>query len=206
MIAHVPSGDFSMNTGLLIAVILIMIVYVIARSRKPQSAPQKENIAVEPKPSPETVYQGLRNMVLCGTRERFRLAPTSSPTEPWGVVMDWGVPSGTATVMVLSDGSASIYLSGGGGYLGGQNQESVRSAALRAIEAAREYHAQMQKTTDYALPVRGEVIFYLMTDSGVVTASEKESELHNSEHPLAKLGNAMQNVVTQYRILEEYKK
>ncbi len=205
MIARVPSGDFSMNTGLLIAVILVLIVYIIARSRR-SSASHETRPSIEPKPSPETVYQGLRNMVLCGTRQRFGLKPTASPGEPWGVVMDWGVPNGTATVMALSDGSASIYLSGGGGYLGGQNQESVKDAALHAVELAREYPSQMQRTMDYILPVTGEVIFYLLTDSGVLTASEKEVELRNPAHPLAKLGNAMQNVVTQYRILEEYKK
>jgi hypothetical protein len=194
-----------MNSGLLIAVILVLIVYVIARSRRSPTS-RETRPAIEPKPSPETVYQGLRNMVLCGTRDRFGLAPTSSPIEPWGVVMDWGVSSGTATVMALSDGSASIYLSGGGGYLGGQNQESVRNAALHAIEVAREYPSQMQKTTDYILPATGEIIFHLLTDSGVLTASEKENELRNPGHPLSKLGNAMQNVVTQYRILEEYKK
>lgn len=194
-----------MNTGLLIAVILILIVYVIARSRR-SPASREMQPRIEPKPSSEIVYQGLRNMVLCGTRERFGLASTSNPSEPWGVVMDWGVPSGTATVMALSDGSASIYLSSGGGYLGGQNQETVRNAALQAIEVAREYPSQMQKTTEYNLPVTGEVIFYMLTDSGPLTVSEKEMELRNPSHPLAKLGNAMQNVVTQYRILEEYKK
>lgn len=199
------SGGFSTNAGLLIAVILILIVYVIARSRR-SSGSAKAPPTIDPKPSPETVYQGLRNMVLCGTRERFGLGPTSSPNEPWGVVMDWGVTSGTATVMALSDGSASIYLSSGGGYLGGQKQEPVKNAALHAVEVAREYPSQMKKTTDYNLPATEEVIFYLLTDSGVLTASGKETELRSLEHPLAKLGNAMQNVVTQYRILEEYKK
>lgn len=194
-----------MNTGLLIAVILIMIVYVIARSRRsPASHPEKPKS--EPKASPESVYEGMRNMVLSGTRDRFGLPPSSTPEEPWGVVMDWGVNRGTATVMTLADGSASIYLSGGGGYIGGQNQESVKGAALRAIEVAREYPSQMQKTTEYNLPLAGEVIFYLLTDSGVFTASAKEAELRSQGHPLAKLGNAMQDVVTQYRILEEYKK
>jgi hypothetical protein len=195
-----------MNTGLLIAVILILIVYLIARSRRTPVQHQTPPKGEPTEPSSETVYQGLRNMVLCGTRERFGLAPTSSPMEPWGVVMDWGVPGGTATVMALSDGSASIYLSSGGGYLGGQNQESVRTAALHAITTACEYASQMQKTNDYNLPAAGEVIFYLLTDSGTFTASEKETELRNQTHPLSKLGNAMQNIVTQYRILEEYKK
>ena len=194
-----------MNSGLLIAVILILIVYVIARSRRSPALPQKQ-ATPDPKASPESVYEGMRNMVLGGTRERFGLPPTSTPTEPWGVVMDWGVDRGTATVMALSDGSASIYLSGGGGYIGGQNQEAVKGAALNAIQVAWRYPSQMRKTSDYNLPTAGEVIFYLLTDSGVFTAAAKEAELRNQEHPLAKLGNALQDVVTQYRILEEYKK
>src|SRR6516225_870477 len=106
-----------MSLPLLLAIILVVIIYLVVRSRRPSSPTgETQPAAVQSKPSPEVVYQGLRNMVLCGTRERFGLAPTSSRTEPWGVVMDWGVPNGTATVMALSDGSASIYLSGGGGY------------------------------------------------------------------------------------------
>lgn len=205
MIARVRRAIISMNTGLLIAVILILIVYVIARGRRSPPSQQMKPKA-EPKVSPENVYEGMRNMVLSGTRERFGLPPTSTPKEPWGVVMDWGVDRGTATVMALLDGSASIYLSGGGGYIGGQNQQSVKGAALKAIEVAHEFAAQMKKTTEYNLPVTGEVIFYLLTDSGTLTASAKEVDLRNQEHPLAKLGNAMQEIVTQYRILEEYKK
>src|SRR5512141_3072187 len=98
-----------MNTALIIAIVVVVLIYLVARSRA--RAPRQ---TVEPpvsKPSPEVVYQGLRNMVLHGTRARFGLAPAKSPTEPWGVVMDWGVTNGTATVMALSDGSASIYMS-----------------------------------------------------------------------------------------------
>jgi hypothetical protein len=195
-----------MSSGLLIAIILVAVVYLIARLRRQSPASPKPEPVIQAKPSPEVVYQGLRNMVLCGTRERFGLAPPTTPNEPWGVVMDWGVPTGTATVMALSDGSASIYLSSGGGYLGGQKEESVRRAALEAIAITREYPSQMRKTSEYLLPVTGEVIFYLLTDSGSLTATEKEAELRNPAHPLAKLGNAMQGIVTQYRILEEYKK
>lgn len=194
----------NMTTGLIIAIAVIVVVYLLVRSRhSPSQTTAKAPIA---SPSPEVVYQGLRNMVLHGTRERFGLASPKSPTEPWGVVMDWGVPNGTATVMALSDGSASIYMSGGGGFLGGQKQESVRAAAHLAVETAAEFQPQMKATTDYVLPASGEVIFYVLTDSGVFTASDKEEELRKPGHPLLKLGNVMQNVITQYRILEEWKK
>jgi hypothetical protein len=194
-----------MNTGLIIAVAIVVVIYLVVRSRKSHSKPVTEAATVS-KPSPEVVYQGLRNMVLHGTRERFGLPPTKSPTEPWGVVMDWGVPNGTATVMALLDGSASIYMSGGGGFLGGQKQESVRTAAHLALATAAEFQSQLKTTTDYSLPAPGDVVFYLLTDSGTFTATEKEEELRKPGHPLLKLGNAMQNVITQYRILEDWKK
>lgn len=195
-----------MNSPLLIAIVIVVLIYLLARSRR-SSEPAKPPVQVANPPAPpETVYQGLRNMVLCGTRERFGLEATASPTEPWGVVMDWGVPNGTATVMALSDGSASIYLSGGGGYLGGQKEESVRSAALKAVETVREFQPRMRPTKDYILPATGEVIFYALTDEGVFTTAEQEMQLRDPAHPFARLGTAMQNIVSQYRILEEFKK
>lgn len=193
-----------MNTALIIAIVVVVLIYVVARSRA--RAPRQSVETPAAKPSPEIVYQGLRNMVLHGTRARFGLAAAKSPTDPWGVVMDWGVTNGTATVMALSDGSASIYMSGGGGYLGGQKHESVRAAALLAVETAAEFQPKLTAATEYVLPSSGEVIFYILTDSGAFTASDKEEELRKPGHPLLKLGSAMQNIITQYRILEDWKK
>jgi hypothetical protein len=193
-----------MNTGLIIAIALVLIIYLVVRSRG--RSPVRTSPAEPPKASQAEVYQGLRNMVLHGTRDRFGLPTASTPATPWGVVMDWGIENGTATVMALSDGSASIYMSSGGGYIGGQKEEAIRSAAVLAVRIAGEFQEQMLPTTDYILPTSGEVIFYNLTDAGVFTVSGKEAELRAPGHPLAKLGNAMQNIITQYRILEDWKK
>jgi hypothetical protein len=64
-------------------------------------------------------YLGLRNQALQGSRAQFGLAPTAATTEPWGAVMDWGPASGTATVVALSDGHASVYI--GSGFLSCSN-------------------------------------------------------------------------------------
>src|ERR1700733_11296368 len=40
---------------------------------------------------PKEMYPRLRTLMLQGSRAKFGLIPTSKPTEPWGVVMDWGV-------------------------------------------------------------------------------------------------------------------
>jgi len=114
--------------------------------------------------------------------------------------MDWGVGSGPATVVAVSDGTASVYLSNGGGYLGGgQAHESIRKAAQQAVSVAADALPATHQTTDFPLPQRGEVMFYLLTDAGVFTASALETEMGGHKHALSKLGNAMQEIITEYR-------
>jgi hypothetical protein len=159
---------------------------------------------------PKEVYADLRNLMLLGSRSKFSLAPTSKPTEPWGVVMDWGVRNSAATVVAtvvaMSDGSASVYFSSGGGYLGGKGQEPVRIAAQKAVETARAVQLPAQPTTSYPLPEGHGVFFYLLTDAGVFMLRPSEQELNSPNHPLRKMGDAMQGVITEYRLWDERRK
>jgi hypothetical protein len=152
---------------------------------------------------PKDVYFGLRNGMLHGSRSAFSLAPTATPTEPWGVLMDWGVKNGTATVVAMSDGSASVYLSGGGGYLGGIGQEPIRKAAQKAVEVARGVQLPSQATTAYPLPEQHGVFFYFLTDAGVFVLRTSDQDLGSPSHPLRKIGDAMQGVVTEYRLWDQ---
>jgi hypothetical protein len=114
--------------------------------------------------------------------------------------MDYGngVTEATATVVAHSDGHASILVSNGRWYLGGaQSHEPIRRDAQKAVALARECRDQMHATTAYPLPSRGEVIFYLLTDEGVVTANASQEELSGHQHPLSKLGDAMQEIITE---------
>lgn len=113
--------------------------------------------------------------------------------------MDWGVSQGTATIVALSDGNASVYLSSGGGFLGGVGQEPIRKAAQKAVDIAQIARSNMTSTTRYPLPDRGQVIFYVLSDSGVVTEAALEKDMKNDQ-PIGQLGNAMQDVITQYRL------
>ena len=76
--------------------------------------------------------------------------------------MDWGLAEGTATVVALSDGNASVYLSSGGGSVGGASHESIREAAQKMVAAASECQQQTRATTTYPLPQKAQVIFYLL--------------------------------------------
>jgi hypothetical protein len=152
-------------------------------------------------------YEGLRNQILQLKREKIGLAAPAKPTEPWAAVMDWGVTNGTATVVAISDGTASIYLSSGGGSIGGgQSHDSIRKAAQKMVSVAVEVQPQMQATDTFPLPQRGQVTFYVLTDAGVFTANAPQEELSSHHHPLSKLGDAAQEIITQYRLIQKSKR
>ena len=150
---------------------------------------------------PDELYLALRDQALRVKREQIGLPVPPHPGDPFAVVMDWDLSEGTATVVAISDGTASMYYSSGGGAIGGaQSRDSIRQAAQQAVTTAAEFRPQMQKVTKYPLPQRGQVVFYLLTDDGVFTQSAPQESLASARHPLSKLGNAMQNVITQYRL------
>jgi len=192
---------------LVLLVLAFVALRLLAKLRaQAPAAPTRSGTVQKSSSEPKDVHAGLRNSMLQGPRSKFGLAPTSTPTEPWGVLMDWGVQRGTATVVASSDGSASVYFSFGGGYIGGRGQEPIRRAAQRAVEVAAGVQPLAHPTTAFPLPERGGVIFYLLTDSGVFSASTTEHDLNSTSHPLRKLGDAMQDVITQYRLWSEEQK
>jgi hypothetical protein len=149
--------------------------------------------------SPAEIYSGLRNMILSGSRSKFSLPATSKPTEPWGVVLDLGVQNGTATMVALSDGTASVYLSSGGGFIDGVGQGSIRIAAKNAVRAAADIQPKMRKTQTFSLPETGQAQFLALTDAGIFAVSGSVFELQTGQTPLANLWNALQAVITHYR-------
>ena len=117
--------------------------------------------------------------------------------------MDWVVSNATATVIAFSNGHASIYLSAGGGFVGGESHESVRNAAKKMVAVARDCQPHTHPTSEYALPQKqGEVLFYLLTDAGIFTVSASKEDLGNHRGPLSKLHDAAQGIITEYRLIE----
>jgi hypothetical protein len=184
------------------AVVLLAAVVIRAQSSKISDKPGTKKGSSDP----AEVYAGLRQLALTGSRSKLGLAPTSNRTEPWGVVIDWGLQKGTATVIAMSDGSASVYFSTGGGYIGGKGQEPIRIAAERSVDAAKLVPLPHTPTTAFPVPEQHGVFFYLLTDAGVFIFRTSEQELNSTGHPLRKLGDNMQGVITQYRLWDQRQK
>jgi hypothetical protein len=60
----------------------------------------------------------------------------------------------------------------------------------------------MQPTDNFPLPESRGVIFYIVRASGVFMAKASVELLRTNGHPLSELGNAMQRIITEYRMLE----
>ncbi|MFZ0031449.1 MAG: hypothetical protein WAK84_06220 [Candidatus Cybelea sp.] len=130
-------------------------------------------------------------------------APPNQPEDtPYGLVTDLTVSGGTYSVVAMIGGAASIYLGSGGGYIGGgEGHEAIKRAAMNAVEVARGVANQMRATRDYPLPRPGYVQFYVLTRAGVTSASIAETALRNPSQPLSGLYEAVQDVITQYRLI-----
>lgn len=148
-----------------------------------------------PQKADPAIYRSLRENAL-------KLRPNSLRNDAvHAVLMDWNVGNGTATVLAAADGSASIYLSSGGGYIGGgQKFPEIREAALQAIQVATSLLSQFKKTETSNLPAEGEVFFYLTNNTGAHLAVATEVKLEAGTDPLGSLGEIMQQIISEYRL------
>ena len=85
-------------------------------------------------------YSALRAQILNWKCPQASSSTPDAPGNPCAVVMDWAAKSGVATVVAVSDGSASIYYSSGGGSIGGgYARPAIRDAALHAVSIANRF-------------------------------------------------------------------
>jgi hypothetical protein len=113
--------------------------------------------------------------------------------------MEIGFAKGVATVVGLADGTASLYLTSGGGVLGAGARADVRSAAIRLCETAAGLAEGTTLTSTFPRPHAGGVRFYLLTDTGVRTVETDEETLRGRKHRLSPLYAAGQSVISALR-------
>ena len=214
-----------------VAVVTVVVViiaawsYVRCGARESTAAPPAESAAGTPQPGKpaaappavetgreaagderrEHYYVELRHQALHRSRVELGLPKPSEATRPWGVLMETTYEDASVTVFAVSDGNASIYLSTGGGYIGGVGHEAVRRAAVNMVRVAGTLAPLLSPAETYPLPDRGRTIFYVRTEAGVLTGGATEAELGQRRHPLSELFFAGQDVITQFRLVNEKK-
>ena len=154
---------------------------------------------------PDNRFQDLRNMALSVTPEQLQITLPTNQTKIYGVVMDWDLGEGIATFISFSTGDASMYLSSGGGLIGGGQHENVSLAAKAFIEKAQQYFDKTTKIDSTPLPDKNCVRFYFMTNKGKFSAQENLKNFDNNSSPWLPLFEEGNKVISELRLTQEIK-
>jgi hypothetical protein len=160
------------------------------------------------RPPENEVFLGLRNRALHVTAAELGLEP--DPEAPiHGVIMETGYPEAVATLVCLRDGTVSLYLSTGGGVIGGGGHESVRAACLEMFSITNRYAldfiAACKPVSTFALPGTGDVFFYVLANGAVHQAKSREDTLAAQSEPFSALFNNCHAVLSEVRKVEEHR-
>jgi regulator of RNase E activity RraB len=147
----------------------------------------------------ENAFEGLRNMAFSATPEQIGLSLPTDKTVVYGIVMDWEMGGATATTVSYQSGDASLYLSSGGGVIGGGQYQNVNSAAKQFVTLAQTFLDKTAKTQTTPLPPTDEVKFYLLTNKGVFVGQETMKNFENNSSSWLKLFEEGNNVLTELR-------
>ncbi len=190
-------------------VVLVVITYGLYNKAKSNQDVNQDTLQVHSTPEAKSdqkkdnPYEGLRKMALSTTPEILQLSLPSDKTIVYGVVMDWEISGGTVTTVSYSTGAASMYLSNGGGVIGGEFHKNVNAAAKLFVDKAQAFLNKTQKTETTPLPGRNFVIFYLLTNKGIFKGQENMKNFENNSSPWIGLFDQGNKVISELHAINQ---
>ena len=163
-----------------------------------QTFAQTVNLETNLPPS-NNKYDELRSLALSATPQSLKLKFNNKIKTVYGIVMDWDINDGVATIVAYQTGDVSMYLSNGQIYIGGAAKLPVKNAGLNFANEAKHYISKATETKEAPLPDKNCVRFYLLTNHGKFTFQEKFENLENKTSAWTKLFDLGNIVVTEYR-------
>ena len=111
----------------------------------------------------------------------------------FGFVNEYQLHSKIYTISSFVTGDASVYLSQGGGYLGGVGVPNVASIGRETLPELEKIAQFMERTDSIELPKEGENIFYLLTHRGRLRRSARDitQDVKSIDFSLHAIGQAV---------------
>ncbi len=182
----------------IIALIVVGIVAYFFSSRR-TNANEQQTPDREHKPA-QNPYNDLRNQAFSVTKEQLQLVDDN---ELFGLIMDWDLGDGTMTLITFRTGDASMYLSSGGGVIGGGQHENVRSAVVSCLNTAERYLKSSEKVEHSTLPKPNSVNFYFLTTAGHYLIFEEMQNFEIESSQVYQLFKEANNVISELRLISE---
>jgi len=144
-------------------------------------------------------FHGLRARLLTLDPFTAGIAPTPHLPTVWGGMMEVGFEAGAATIVMLADGTTSMYTTAGGGVLGGGEHQHVRTLTARFLTELQRRAALLAPDHASHLPPAGVTVLRALTYRGRVAASATDEELGGGDHLLSGAFFAGHEVITALR-------
>ncbi len=197
-------------TYIIIGIILTGgLVFYLTSCRNKPTANYKQTATYQGTSKPkvyqtkENAFEGLRNMAFSAIPEQLGLSLPTDNTVVYGVIMDWQMGEATASTVAYQTGDASLYLSSGGGVIGGGQHQNVNSSVKQFVSLAQTFLDKTTKTETTPLPSTDEVKFYLLTNHGIFVGQEQMKNFENNSSTWLKLFEEGNNVLTELRNTNE---
>ena len=132
-------------------------------------------------------YADLRTMALDVTPDNIGMENAFVGSDVYGIIMDWNLGDGIATLVAFASGDASIYLSSGGAFMGAGAHAPVREAIDQYLAAGQNSLKYGIKAVETPLPSNNAVHFYFLTSEGKYSGQENMRKLENGSSEWALL-------------------
>lgn len=132
---------------------------------------------------PQTVYRDLRARFL----ELEPPAGTSARGAPYAILLEVGTAAVTSSVAATAAGDASLYLSNGGGMIGGRGVPEARESAKRMVAIAAQLAERCTAIDEAASPRVGEIALHLLTAQGICSLRQPVSDKFLPDDPIVAL-------------------
>lgn len=186
-----------MTYGIIALVIVVVAAYFFI-SRK--SSANEQETSVRDHKLEQNPFNDLRNQAFGVTKEQLELADDN---EIYGLIMDWDLGDGIMTLITFRTGDASMYLSSGGGVIGGGQHENVRIAVDNYLNTAERFLNSTEQVDHLNLPTTNSVNFYFLTTNGRFLTTEVIDNFENESSKIYGLFNEANNVITELRMTTE---
>lgn len=147
------------------------------------------------------VYRSLRGRLFITDPKTLGLVPNEDERF-WGLVVDIGAESGVVTLVVLRDGTISLYFSNGGALIGLDQHDQLHEPAATVLRLAEDYTLEGPEAERDSLPSDGFSRFNFLGFNGVRSVEEDDGDLEEG-HPLTPLYRAVHELIAAAVAIDE---
>ncbi len=148
------------------------------------------------------MYRSLRGRLFLTDPKTLGLSP-SEDERFWGLVVDIGVETGVATLVVLRDGTISLYFSNGGGLIGLGQHDEMHEKADRLLSLAEDFSLEGPEAEKDTLPSEDATRFNFLGFNGARAMEEPDEALELDDHPLHPLWEAAHDIIAAAQAIDD---